>query len=265
MEGPEERLVAARLKPVSTSLDVVIPVLNEEKALAASVSAVSKFLSAEFSDLHWRIRIADNGSTDSTPEIAKGLAAGDRRVHYLRLEQRGRGGALKKAWLDSDADVLSYMDVDLSTELGALPQLVSAIVDAGYDLAIGSRLLGGAAVEDRPKHRTVISKTYNAIVHGLFRTSFKDAQCGFKAVSRRAADELVQVVVDSGWFFDSELLILAEKNGYRIKEVPVAWRDDPDSRVRIVPTAYDDLKGLLRLRLGGLKRASAILAASHRS
>ena len=157
------------------------------------------------------------------------------------------------------------MDVDLSTDLSALPKLVGAIVEDGYDIAIGSRLLEGAAVRGRPWHREAISRVYNRIVRSMFRTEFRDAQCGFKAASRRAVDELVPLVGDASWFFDSELLILAEKNGYRIKEVPVGWQDDPDSRVRIVPTAYDDLKGLLRLRFGGLRRASAVLASGRRT
>ena len=246
---------------VQASLDVVIPVLNEEKALASSATAVSEYLSTNLDDYDWRIRIADNGSTDSTPEIAQGLAKQDDRLSYLRIEQRGRGRALREAWLDSKADVLCYMDVDLSTDLVALPKLVTAIVDDGYDVAIGSRLARGAEVLGRSPHRELISRAYNLIIRTMFLTRFRDAQCGFKAIGRRAADQLVPVVRDTTWFFDSELLVLAEKNGYRIKEVPVTWRDDSDSRVRIVSTAFGDLKGLLRLRLGGLRQASRLLAS----
>lgn len=264
MEG-RPLTAAAGHDTVPTSLDVVIPVLNEEKALATSTAAVAEYISANLGDCDWRIRIADNGSTDSTPEIAQRLAEQHDRLSYLRIEQRGRGRALREAWLDSKADVLCYMDVDLSTDLTALPKLVTAIIDDGYDIAIGSRLARGSEVLDRPPHREFISRVYNLIVRTMFLTRFRDAQCGFKAIGRRAADQLVPIVRDTTWFFDSELLILAEKNGYRIKEVPVTWRDDPDSRVRLIGTSYGDLKGLLRLRLGGLRQASRLLATRVQS
>ena len=243
----------------------MIPVLNEEKALAGSVRRVHEFLSAKLDDREWRIVVADNGSTDGTQRIARALASEYETVHAVRLEQRGRGLALRKAWLESGADVLCYTDVDLSTDLEALPKLLGAIEDGGYDIAVGSRLRNGSRVIGRPPHREFISRVYNLIVPVVFQTrfSFRDAQCGFKALSRKAVGELVPLVEDNSWFFDSELLIIADKNGYRIKEVPVTWRDDPDSRVRLVTTAYADLKGLLRLRFGGLKRASRLLVSNR--
>ena len=244
-----------------TSLEVVIPVLNEEKALASSTRTLHEYLDAHLGQYAWRILIADNGSTDSTHEVAKRLTGELNSVGYLRLEQRGRGRALRQAWLQSDADVLAYMDVDLSTDLDALPKLVAAIAREGYDVAIGSRLKRGAQVIGRPLQRELISRTYSLMVRAMFARGvlpleIRDYQCGFKAISRSAAQELVPLVQDLGWFFDSELLLLASKNGYRIKEIPVSWTDDADSRVRIVSTAYGDLKGLLRLRFGGLKKAS---------
>ena len=247
-------------RPLNTSLEVVIPVLNEQRTLAQSVDTVQHFLSTNLGAYDWRVLIADNGSTDATPEIASGLSESYDRVRYLRLEQRGRGRALSKAWLASDADVLCYMDVDLSTELAALPELVGAIVGQGYDLAIGSRLKTGARVIGRSMEREVVSRVYNLIVRSMFWTGFQDAQCGFKAISRQAARELVPLARDTGWFFDTELLILAEKNGYRIKEMPVRWTDDPDTRVRVVRTSYQNMRGLLRLRFGGLRRAAGLLA-----
>ena len=234
--------------------------LNEERGLAASTATLHTFLSNNLTGHQWRILIADNGSTDSTLDIAKGLAEEHSRVGYLHLDQRGRGRALSKAWLDSDADILAYMDVDLSTDLSAVPEMVKAIDGEGYDLAIGSRLKRGAQVIGRPPHRELISRAYNLLVRSMFITRLRDYQCGFKAISLRAAQALVPLVQDTGWFFDSELLILAEKNGYRIKEVPVKWSDDPDTRVKIVSTAYGDFKGLLRLRFGGLRSASRLLA-----
>ena len=248
-----------------TSLDVVLPVLNEEKDLPPSVGKLHGFLSEKLADYNWRILVADNGSTDSTPDVAENLSEQYEEVGYIRLEQRGRGRALARAWLESDADIVCYMDIDLATDLDGLPKLVEAIQGQGYDVAIGSRLVPGARVIARPLKREIISRIYSLIFRSMFFTVFRDAQCGFKAVSRRAANDLVPLVQDKGWFFDTELLILAEKNGYRIKEVPVKWTDDPNSRVRIARTAYEDLKGLLRLRFGGLRKASKLLSSGGRT
>ena len=219
---------------------------------------------AALGEYRWRVVIADNGSTDSTPQVAARLSTDLGRVAYTRLEERGRGRALKRAWLESDADMLSYMDLDLSSDLDDFPSLVDAVHTQGYDIAIGSRLIAGAQVAGRSLKREVISRCYSLTFRSLFLTGFQDAQCGFKLLSRRAVQEVVPLVRDTGWFFDTELLIVAEKNGYSIKELPVKWTDDPDSRVKIVSTAYEDMKGLLRLRFGGLRTASKALAASRR-
>ena len=234
------------------SIDIVIPVLNEEHALPSTVATLRDFLRDAIPN-RWRIVIADNGSDDSTPEVGRGLADEHTDVAYLRLEQRGRGRALRRAWLESEADLVSYMDVDLSTDLSAFPPLVQALED-GYDLAIGSRLSSGATVRLRSLKREVISRSYNLLIKAMFFTRFSDAQCGFKAMTAAAARALLPHVRDQGWFFDTELLILAEKRGFRIMDVPVTWTDDPDTRVKVMRTALDDLKGLLRLRFGGLPR-----------
>ena len=245
---------------MSSSVSLVLPVLNEERGLAASTLRLHEYLTSNLAAYNWRIVIADNGSTDSTPAVGTQLAREHDRIDYLRIEQRGRGRALRKAWLESDADIRGFMDIDLSTELAAIPKLVRSIESGGYDVAIGSRLKKGAAVEGRTLLREITSRGYSLLFRTMFLTGFHDAQCGFKAVSRRAASDLLPLVQDNGWFFDTELLLLAEKNGYRIDEIPVRWTDDPDSRVRIIRTALDDLKGLLRLRFGGLRRASRTLA-----
>ena len=243
-----------------TTLDVVIPGLNEEEGLANTVSTLLTFMSRHLTQYEWRIVIADNGSTDATQEICRELASVHPNVHYLRLEQRGRGRALKHAWSQSSAEVVAYMDMDLSTDLSALPSLVGAVAHGSHEVAIGSRLKRGAQVVGRSPKREFISRCYSLIFRVMFLTSFVDAQCGFKAVSRRVVDDVLPLVKDTGWFFDTELLILCEKNGYHVREIPVRWVDDPDSRVRIVSTAYEDMKGLLRLRLGGLRRARSVLA-----
>ncbi|MCH2524817.1 MAG: glycosyltransferase family 2 protein [Dehalococcoidia bacterium] len=236
---------------MSIKVDIVIPVLNEEKALPVCISNLIAFLS-EQSPYSYRIVIADNGSVDSTPEIAQALSEQYPVVSWIHLDVRGRGRALRKAWLESDADILSYMDVDLSTNLESFPDLVKGIGEQGFDLAIGSRLMKKSIVKKRTIKREFTSRVYNLIIKTIFFTRFTDAQCGFKAISRSAAQLLIPHVKDQGWFFDSELLILAEKNGFMIKDVPVTWIDDPDSRVNVIKTATDDLKGLWRLRTGGL-------------
>ena len=234
--------------------------LNEERALRGSVTRLHEFLAARLDGIEWRILIADNGSADATPEVSAQLARDYERVGYLRLEQRGRGRALKRAWLESRADIRAYMDIDLSAELDATVRLYDSIASGGYEVAIGSRLKAGAVVVGRSPLREFLSRGYSLLFRTMFFTGFRDAQCGFKAISRRAADDLLPLVRDTTWFFDTELLLLAEKNGYAIDEIPVRWTDDPDSRVRIVRTAWGDVKGLLRLRFGGLRRASRELA-----
>ena len=237
------------------SVDIVIPVLNEERALEASVLRLRAFCRERLPAYSCRVIVADNGSTDRTPAICAEMASAHDDVGVHRLEVRGRGRALRAVWLASDADVRCYMDVDLSTDLEALPPLVESLASGACDVAIGSRLAPGAAVTARSLKREVLSRGYNIIIRSMFFVSFRDAQCGFKGLTRRAAEDLAPVILDNGWFFDTELLILAEKLGYRVIEIPVRWTDDPDTRVKVVRTAYEDLKGLFRLRFGGLRRA----------
>jgi putative flippase GtrA len=225
-------------------LDVVIPVHNEEGQLAASVRRVLAALDA----LPWtyRVTIADNASTDGTSAIARRLSHEHPEVWVEHLAEKGRGRALKQAWGRSDSDVLVYMDVDLSTDLDALLPLVAPLISGHSDLAIGSRLASSSRVE-RGLRREFISRSYNLILRRALRVGFSDAQCGFKAIRRDAARELLPLVHDQKWFFDTELLTVAERAGLRIHEVPVDWVDDPDSRVDIVQTALDDLRGVVRL------------------
>ena len=226
-------------------LEIVVPVHNEEAALALSVRRLHRFLTAEF-PFTWRIVIADNASTDSTPSVARDLAAALPGVRTVRLERKGRGRALRAAWAASDARVVCYMDVDLSTDLRALLPLVAPLLSGHSDVAIGTRLARSARVVRGPR-RELISRSYNALLHLTLRARFSDAQCGFKAVRADLLPTLLPEVEDESWFFDTELLVRAERRGLRIHEVPVDWIDDPDSRVSIVRTAVDDLRGVARL------------------
>jgi putative flippase GtrA len=227
-----------------TVLDVVIPVYNEEAQLAGSVERVL----AHLRSVPWsfRVTIADNASTDQTALMARRLSHAHPEVTVVHLAEKGRGRALKRVWSSSDSDVLVYMDVDLSTDLAALLPLVAPLVSGHSDLAIGSRLARASRVR-RGAKRELISRSYNLILRRTLRAGFSDAQCGFKAIRREAARELLPLVEDDAWFFDTELLVVAERAGLRIHEVPVDWTDDPDSSVDLVRTALDDLKGVVRL------------------
>jgi glycosyltransferase involved in cell wall biosynthesis len=229
---------------VATVLDVVIPVFNEEAQLAASVERVLEHLRT----MPWsfRVTIADNASTDQTALIARRLSHTNTEVSVVHLAEKGRGRALKRVWSASASDVLVYMDVDLSTDLAALLPLVAPLVSGHSDLAIGSRLSRHSRVE-RGAKRELISRSYNLLLRQALRARFSDAQCGFKAIRRDAARELLPLVEDNAWFFDTELLVVAERAGLRIHEVPVDWVDDPDSSVDLVRTALDDLRGMARL------------------
>src|SRR3954464_10961045 len=230
-------------------VEIVVPVHNEHAILEQTVRRLHRFLSDGF-PFSWRIVIADNASTDGTSDVARLLAASVPGVVALRLEEKGRGRALRAAWSASDARVVCYMDVDLSTDLRALLPLVAPLLSGHSDVAIGTRLANGARVVRGPK-REIISRSYNRLLHTTLRARFSDAQCGFKAVRRDALDGLLADVRDNAWFFDTELLVLAQRRGLRIHEVPVDWVDDPDSRVDIVRTACEDLKGIARLALSG--------------
>ena len=226
-------------------VDVVVPVYDEEQVLERSVERLHAYLSEHF-PFTWRITIVDNASTDSTWRKAENLAAGLANVRAIHLDRKGRGLALRTAWTASDATVVAYMDVDLSTDLDALLPLVAPLVSGHSDVAIGSRLAPASSVARAPK-REFISRSYNLILRTVMATRVRDAQCGFKAVRADVARRLVPAVEDDGWFFDTELLLLAERNGLRIHEVPVDWVDDPDSRVHIANTAWNDLKGTARM------------------
>ncbi|ADB52919.1 glycosyltransferase [Conexibacter woesei] len=226
-------------------VEIVVPVFNEQAALETCVRRLHRFLTSEF-PFSWRIVVADNASTDTTPAIATALAAELPGVRVLRLERKGRGRALRAAWSASDARVVAYMDADLSTDLRALLPLVAPLLSGHSDVAIGTRLAHGARVVRGPK-RELISRAYNVLLHTVLRARFSDAQCGFKAVRAQALPSLLAGVSDDGWFFDTELLVLAQRRGLRIHEVPVDWVDDPDSRVDVVATALADLGGVARL------------------
>ncbi len=231
----------------SIDVDIAIPAYNEEAVLAQSVTRLHDFLTTDF-PFSWRMVIVDNASTDGTREIGEALAAHLSGVSYMHLNEKGRGRALRAAWTSSDARAVAYMDVDLSTDLRGLAPLVAPILAGHSEASIGSRLIRGSRVV-RGLKREFISRSYNRLLHLALHARFSDAQCGFKAFRRDVVIGLLDLVEDQAWFFDTELLMLCQRRGLRIHEVPVDWVDDPDSRVDITRTARADLRGVARLMI----------------
>lgn len=229
------------------TIDIVIPVYNEEVDLEKSITTLRNFLLKINFQYHWRIIIADNASTDNTLNIAKQLSENFFEVNYIHLDKKGRGRALKKSWAESNADIISYMDVDLSTRLEAFPKMISALSE-GYDISIGSRLIPGASVK-RSFKRELLSRGYNLILKLLFFNKFSDAQCGFKAVTRKVVDNILPRIKDNEWFFDTELLLMGEKENLKIKEIPVTWDEDPQTKVNAIKTVKDYLIDCIRMRI----------------
>jgi glycosyltransferase involved in cell wall biosynthesis len=230
------------------SVDVALPVYNEVSDLQRGVFRLHTYLSEQF-PFTFRITIADNASTDGTAQLADELAASIPAVHVVHLTEKGRGRAVRAAWSASNSPVLAYMDIDLSTDLAALLPLVAPLMSGHSDVSIGSRLRRGSHVV-RGAKREFLSRGYNLLLRCTLAAGFSDAECGFKAIRAEAARELLPLVRDNGWFFDTEMLVLAERAALRIHEVPVDWVDDPDSRVDVLSTVAANLKGIVRLVRG---------------
>lgn len=227
-------------------VEIVIPIYNEEKELADNINRLYSFSKENLKTYDWHITIADNASTDGSLSIARDLAKHKSNIGWIHLNQKGRGRAVKKAWRKSNADILTYMDVDLSTDLQNLPPLIKSLTQ-NFDIAIGSRLLPRSKVIGRPLKREVLSRIYNILIKIFFQVHFSDAQCGFKGITKKAVTKFLPHIADNAWFFDSELLIVGDKLGFKIYEEPVRWVDNPGSTVRVLSTVSGDLAGLWRL------------------
>lgn len=230
-----------------TTVEITIPVFNEAKEVEQNVLKLLQFCNENLGEYDWKITVADNASNDNTPIIVSNIAKKNPKISLFRLEEKGRGRAVKRAWSNSGADLCCYMDLDLSTDLKHLPNLLKAL-ENGYDIAIGSRLAKGAKVEGRTVLREITSRTLNFFfIQFWFGTHFTDAQCGFKAVTKKVVENLIPKIKDNDWFFDGELLIVGEKSGYKIFEEPVHWVDNPGSTVRLISTITGDIKVIFRL------------------
>jgi len=226
-------------------LNVTLPVFNEASCLRESVSRVVRML--DTIEESFEVVIVDNGSTDETPQLAKRLAEEDPRIRMIRLEKAGRGAAIKRSWLLTRAQIVSYMDIDLSTDLACFPALIAPLRRQEAPLVVGSRLHKDADVS-RCWHRDSISRIYVKLVQHVLGDRLSDFQCGFKAADRRTIGAILPLVQNDSWFFDTELVFVAKRLGFRVSEVPVRWNEDRDSRVRILPTILEDLLGICRLR-----------------
>ena len=229
------------------TVEITIPVFNEEKELEKNIKKLHAFCKENLNNYSWHITIADNASSDNTPDIASLLAKNFQNISHFRLEQKGRGRAVKQVWSNSKTDYCVYMDLDLSTDLIHLPQMLVKL-NNGCDIVIGSRLATGARVEGRTIIREITSRALNTIFISIpFQTHFTDAQCGFKGVTRNVVNKLIPKIKDNDWFFDGELLIVGEKSGYKICELPIHWIDNPGSTVRLVATISGDIQAIWRL------------------
>ena len=234
-------------------LDIVLPVYNEAHVIAGSVERLRAYLQETNFPYSWRIVVADNASTDTTLAVAHQLEDTYPDVTVVHLPQKGRGRALRKAWLESQADAMCYMDIDLSTDLAALLPLTKAVLEEEYDVATGSRMTRGSQIT-RSLRREITSRGLIFLIKVAFLSKLSDTQCGFKAITRQAAQELLPRIENEEWFFDTELLLLAEKGGYRVKDIPVRWVEDTDTRVNVLKTVAEDLGGLLRMRFKRIPR-----------
>ena len=233
-------------------VDIVIPVLNEQEALPVCIAKLQNYISNNV-DHKCNIVIADNGSIDDTPEVSNRLVSEYENIQYVRIPERGRGLALKTVWSKSESDIVCYMDVDLSTGLEALPILIKRL-KGNYQIAIGSRLSKTSKVSNRSFQRELTSRGYNFLLKIFFFNKFHDAHCGFKGLRTSTAKKILPLIKDNKWFFDTELLLIAEKSGFEIANIPVQWMDDKDSRVNVIKTIIEDLKGILRLRFLGIPK-----------
>ncbi|WP_043805794.1 dolichyl-phosphate beta-glucosyltransferase [Paenarthrobacter aurescens] len=243
--SPQPRRLPVDTSVVVPVLDLTVPVYNEEARLEHNLRQLHGHLTRSFPHT-FRITVADNASTDSTLRIAERLARELPELTVVRFQERGRGNALRQVWQSSPSPVLAYMEADLSTDLSALAPLVAPLISGHSDLAIGTRLAPGSRVTRSP-HREFISRSYTSLLRTVLGARFSDAQCGFKAVRADVAHRLLPHTTDDSWFFDTELLVIAERCGLRVHEVPVDWTDDADSRVDVVRTALADLRGMARL------------------
>ncbi|MCK4744947.1 glycosyltransferase [Candidatus Parcubacteria bacterium] len=232
-------------------INITTPCLNEGKILNNNIIALFNFLNKNVAEDEWQIIIADNNSTDNTAEIAKELEDRFKQIKYFFISQKGKGVAIRHGWKNFDADIYVFMDADLSVDLEALPKLISAVKEEHYDIAVGSRFHKQSIIK-RSIARKMISKLYRVAKKIITNSYISDLPCGFKAANKEIIKKILPLIKNNEWFFDSELIILSEKCGYKIKEIPVKWeevRESGDkSRVKTIALGFNYIKNLIELR-----------------
>ena len=234
---------------IKSSFDITVPVLNEEKNLEENIKLLHKHLNKNFSYYDWNIVIADNRSKDRTENIGISLTDYSDQIKYVRTEERGVGGALIKSWLQSNAYIIGFLDLDLAVDLKYIKKAITAIHFADHDMVYGTRLHQDADVIGRSLKREITSRLFNSILKKYLATKISDGMCGFKFIKKELFKELIEYGANStGWFFSTEILIVGEWLGYNIMELPVKWSDTQDSHVKIIPLAIDYLKAMKKLK-----------------
>ncbi len=232
-------------------VNITFPVLNEERILKEDVMKFYNFLKKSKFPYRFEITICDNGSIDDTKKVGEKLEKKVKEINYLRLSRKGRNFALKSSWTKSKASVVSYMDIDLATDLRFFLPMINMIIKDNCDLVVGNRLGLKSKVIDRNFKREFLSRNYNLLLRMFFFHKIRDHQCGFKAIKRNSFLKLNKEIPDIKeeiWFLDTELIIRAIKNKMKVEEIDVIWKDDPDSKVKVVKAVLEDLKGIVRLR-----------------
>jgi len=231
------------------SFEIVIPVYNEEEQLEQSILTLHHFLSTEYPSSQWRITIANNGSRDSTKEIAVNLVKTHKNINYFHLDGKGFGKAVKSVWKDSPYSILGFMDLDLSTDLKHLPEAIDILLDSRTDIVVGNRLLPKSVVENRSPLREITSRSFNLILKTYLKVRFSDGMCGFKFIRRESCAKLLDFGIQNDeWFFSTELLIIAEWLGFKIYELPIRWVDTDQSKAKMFELTKKYLGEMVRVK-----------------
>ena len=232
-------------------VEITIPILNEEKTLSNNIREIYSYCEQNLSqNYQWTIIIADNGSKDKSPLIGCKLAEDLSNIIYIREKLSGVGRALKSSWKNSNADIIGYMDLDLSVPLENISRALEPLNNQSFDIVYGSRLHRDSIVIGRSMKREVISRIFNLIVQKYMGTTFSDGMCGFKFLNRKYLSKLMEMgAVSDGWFFCTEILIVGEFIGLNLLELPVVWNDNSESQVKIFPLSIEYLKALRKLKI----------------
>lgn len=229
------------------TLEIDIPVYNEEIDLPKNIPILFEFFSKSLTDYDWQILIVNNASTDQTAKVAANLSQQyPKKVKVLNLDRKGRGWALRQAWLKSSAEYVSYMDIDLSSDITCFRDLLKPL-DAGFDLVTGSRNLKESQVIGRTFLRELMSRTYITLVKLIHGTKLSDTQCGFKALRKATFLKVEPLIKNNLWFFDSEMVIILERAGYKVTDIPIKWVDDRHTTVKVAKDSWEEFSGLVRL------------------